>query len=396
MQSSNTSKQKASKGTVQIKVSNGRLQLVFSWQGQRFYLSLGLPDTTINRKAAEAKARQIELDFVSGNFDSTLEKYKPQSVLKTQQPDITPKVTPKLKDLWEAYTQYKASSLKPTTQLYHESFTRLFARLGDIPLLDALKVKAALEKVTTLHQTKRALMQLNAACRWGVKHKLIEQNPYEGMANEMPRYRYQLEPNPNSFTEDEREQIIQAFKAHKGNWNGRGVTGIGYEHYAPFVEFLFLTGCRPSEAIGLQWKNISEDSGFVFFEGSITTSGNGKPIRVKGSKNNKNRRFPCSQKLRSLLQSIRPENPDPEALVFPSPKGKAINYNNFCNNAWNRIVDPIKPDTTPYSCRDTFITIQILKLIPETVIAEWCDTSVEMIQKHYADFLKLLSLRPVD
>ena len=36
---------------------------VCSWQGQRYYLSLGVPDTAINRKAAEQKARQIELDF---------------------------------------------------------------------------------------------------------------------------------------------------------------------------------------------------------------------------------------------------------------------------------------------------------------------------------------------
>jgi hypothetical protein len=28
--------------------------------------------------------------------------------------------------------------------------------------------------------------------------------------------------------------------------------------------------------------------------------------------------------------------------------------------------------------------------------AQWCDTSVEMIQKHYVDHLKLMSLRPVD
>jgi inosine/xanthosine triphosphate pyrophosphatase family protein len=83
-------------------------------------------------------------------------------------------------------------------------------------------------------------------------------------------------------------------------------------------------------------------------------------------------------------------------LVFPSAKGKPINYNNFCNNAWNKLVDPIKPDTTPYSCRDTFITTQILKGVPESVIARWCDTSVEMIQQHYADFLKMLSLRPID
>lgn len=393
---SKTSTGKNPKGTVTVITSNSRLQLRFRYLGSRKYISLGLPNTSVNRKAAQRTASQIELDIASGNFDPTLAKYKPQSVAKTTELKITPKATPKPIELWEAYTQYKASSLKETTKGYHISFLKLLQKIGDVSVLDALAVKAALEKVTTTHQTKRTLMQLNAACCWGVKHGLIDSNPYQGMANEMPKYRYQLEPKPNAFTEEERDLVIDAFKNHRGNWNGRGYTGISYTHYASFVEFLFLAGCRPSEAVGLQWKHLSSDNSSIRFEGSVTTSGNGTPIRVEGSKNNKKRRFPCSKRLQKLLLSIRPASPNPEDLVFPSPKGKFIIYNNFCNNAWKRVVTSIKPETTPYSCRDTFITTQIIKGIPESVIAEWCDTSVDMIQKYYADFLKMLSLRPID
>ena len=78
---SQNSQRKASKGSVQIKSSNGRLQLVFSFAGKRHYLSLGFPDTKTHRKVAEARARQIELDIASGNFDPTLTKYKPEAVL---------------------------------------------------------------------------------------------------------------------------------------------------------------------------------------------------------------------------------------------------------------------------------------------------------------------------
>ncbi len=212
----------------------------------------------------------------------------------------------------------------------------------------------------------------------------------------MPKFRYQLEPQPNAFTEDERDRIITAFKTHEGNWNGKTYTGFSYAHYAPLVEFWFLTGCRPSEAIGLQWKHVSEDCQFIYFREAVTKAGTGRLTRVKGSKNNRIRTFPCSARLRVLLFSVRPKVVAAEAPVFPSPEGRLIRYDNFCKRAWEKIVDPIKPNTTPYSCRDTFITTQILKGIPETAIAEWCDTSVTMIQKHYADFLKLLSLRPID
>jgi hypothetical protein len=78
-------------------------------------------------------------------------KYKLKSVLKTVELDITPKVTSKIADLWAAYIHYKASGVKETTQLYHESFRRLFERLGDVQLPDAWAVKAALERITTVH-----------------------------------------------------------------------------------------------------------------------------------------------------------------------------------------------------------------------------------------------------
>ncbi len=55
------------KGTVNVEVFNSRLRLAWSWQGKRFWLYVGLPDTTANRKVAEIKARTIELDIASNN-----------------------------------------------------------------------------------------------------------------------------------------------------------------------------------------------------------------------------------------------------------------------------------------------------------------------------------------
>lgn len=90
---------RASKGSVQVIVSNGWLQLRFRFGGKRHYLSVGLPDDEMNRKLAESKAQKIELDIISGNFDETLAKYKPQSALSTATPDITPKLAITLSEL---------------------------------------------------------------------------------------------------------------------------------------------------------------------------------------------------------------------------------------------------------------------------------------------------------
>ena len=93
-----------------------------------------------------------------------------------------------------------------------------------------------------------------------------------------------------------------------------------------------------------------------------------------------------NQELRGFLDSIKPEQYNPTDLVFPSPDGKPINYGNFSQRAWDSVVDPIsKRNTTPYSCRDTFITEQVNKGVPPALVAKWCDTSVGMIERHYYD-----------
>ncbi|MEG4281373.1 DUF3596 domain-containing protein [Microcoleus sp. MON1_C1] len=88
------------KGSVNIEVFKDRLRLAWSWQGKRFWLYIGLPDTMVNRKAASMKASQIELDIASGNFDPSLVKYKPQ-----KQESIS------VSELFDQFVEYKRRSI---------------------------------------------------------------------------------------------------------------------------------------------------------------------------------------------------------------------------------------------------------------------------------------------
>jgi integrase len=220
------------------------------------------------------------------------------------------------------------------------------------------------------------------------------------MAQELPKHKWEQDPEPNAFMKEEKEAIIQAFKTHQGNWNNKGKTGFKYSHYAPLVQFWFLTGCRPSEGIGLTWGQINDDCTQIVFNQALVQLAGGKIVKSEGSKNHrykKSRKFLCTETLQFLLFSIKPNNPSPDSLVFPSPKGKAINYANFCKRGWNKLVDPIvKRNTTPYSCRDTFMSEQIGKGIAPEIIARWCDSSADTIRKHYLDDKILEHLRPIE
>jgi integrase len=386
--------EKQAKGSVAVESFRDRLRLRLPRQlfgGKQKYLSVGLPDTVLNRRVAESKAKLIESDIAMERFDPTLRRYQAESYQSKPEIDEDESISDlSIPALWQQYFEHKRSTLKPKTIEKYDNFSRLFEKLDDWPLGNAIAVKRNLEQITTISRTKDGLMYLSAACQWGMKHNLVSANPFEGMSGEMPKHQYMVDPQPNAFTEAEREQIIQKFQNDQRR-------GMSYRPYAGFVEFLFLIGCRPSEAIGLRWKHVSEDCSSVAFEGSIVQVKN-KRVASKGSKNNRTRTIAVSLRLQKLLERIRSAQVNPEDLVFPSPDDPAvpINYRNFSRRAWQAIVDPIKPDTTPYCCRDTFITIQLLKGVSSAVIAQWCDTSTHMIDRNYADKLKLTQLQSED
>ncbi|MBD2256902.1 site-specific integrase [Pseudanabaena sp. FACHB-2040] len=385
---SDTPQQKASKGSVQVINSNGRLQLRFRYGEKRHYLSLGLPDTKINRKAAKAKARQIELDIVSGNFDATLAKYKPQTALSTALPDITPKVTPEplLVDLWEKFIEFKRPQCSENTMKYtYGVYTGYIKKLPSHELSDAARIRDYILKTIPLNSAKRFITRLSACCDLAVKAGSIAQNPFLGMATEIksPKAsRGEGFSDISPFSIEERDAILKAietdqFCPHK--------SAFKHSRYAPLITFLFSTGCRPSEAVALQWKHVAEDCSQVVFEQALIGTDSGRKVR-KGLKTQERRRFPCNEKLRNLLRSIKPENVNGEDLVFPSPEGKPIDFNNFRNRTWKAVLKGLGIEYRKvYQTRHTFIThaLETGKLDAKDV-ARLVGNSPEVIYQHYA------------
>jgi len=168
------SKRCHSKGTVAIIVSNDRLQLRFNYGGKRHYLSLGLSDTQVNRRVAEAKAKLIESDIVYERLDETLNKYKPQINTKTETPP-TPVLTPPppLTDLWGKYTQHRSSKVEKSTLV--RDYGKIAKRLKCIPknIEGAAATKAWLLEKYSSETARRTLVQLNACFKWALKEGLV-------------------------------------------------------------------------------------------------------------------------------------------------------------------------------------------------------------------------------
>ncbi|NEP19690.1 MAG: DUF3596 domain-containing protein, partial [Leptolyngbya sp. SIO4C1] len=238
---------KAAKGSVQVTNSHGRLQLRFRHAGKRRYISIGLPDTPTNRIVAEQRARQIQLDIISDNFDETLAKYKPESA-KRAKPEPAKPAPPSLSALWENYCEVKRPIVAPGT--WRNGYQVNTSHLERCPygsLAEAQKIFDWAVGNLKPDPARRFIQALGACCKWAVRSHLIDHNPFAGMTSDIKVLKQAAEDNDiDPFTRPERQAIIDAFSDSKY-----------YQFYTPLVKFLFYTGCRPSEAAGFQWQQVT-------------------------------------------------------------------------------------------------------------------------------------------
>jgi integrase len=363
---------KASKGTVQVIASHDRLQLRFRYGGERHYFSVGLPDTPTGRMVAQQRASQIQLDILSGNFDTTLAKYKTAPT----EPEKAKPTAPSLPELWEKFCEVKEPVVAPGT--WRNGYCVNTSHLGRCPhkqLKDAHKVFDWAMTHLNPDPAKRFIQALSSCCRWAKRNDLIDQNPFEGLSGDIKIPKTSEDKTDiDPFTRAERQAIISGFENNRY-----------YAYYSPVVRFLFCTGCRPSEAAGLQWKHITTDD--IIFDQAVVDSVRGRVLK-DGLKTQLKRKFPINKQLRQLLTAHQPSQARRSDLVFPSPEGQFMNFHNFRNRGWSAVLEELGIRyRKPYQARHTFITHCLEEGISVSQVAKWVGNSPEIIMKHYAGTL---------
>lgn len=349
------------KGAVSIEALPDRgLRLRWSYAGKRFVLSTGLPDSKVNRQAAKHKATQIELDIASGNFDPTLVKYKPESEVKLK-PDTL--------KLWLRFTEHKAHSvLARTIEGTYQPIAVKLSTYGK-PIYtpqDAQKFSTWLTPQISENWARRMLVLLNACYSWAIEQDLATINPFKGLAKTI---RVPTPPRPQPFSTEEIGAIQTAFD-----------TDLAHRPYANFVRFLFATGCRTGEAVGLRWGHLSPDCKTVTICESLSGG-----VRKKTTKTGRSRIVSLTDSLASMLRGMRPAKPDPEALVLTSAKGKAIDTSNFRNCHWVPVLKRLEIDyRKPYTTRSSLISHALDLGMNPVAVAQLTGHSVETLYSHYA------------
>ncbi len=232
------------KGTVAIENNRDRLRLRWSFDGEHYCL-VGIPHNKINLKVAQKIASQIELDILGGYFDTTLDKYRTNSVpIKSYKSGVVRLSDNRLLPLWNDWV----NSLNLSERTRNGHYRAILRHIEkNNPLLDDVSWFQQLDYSPRIFNDY--LRYLNNCMRWAIGKGIVKYNPYLDIK------RRKVVKNPiQPFNTEESIAIIDAFR---NNIFCPKSSAYLHSHYADYVEFLFLTGCRPSEAIGLQRQHIN-------------------------------------------------------------------------------------------------------------------------------------------
>jgi integrase len=323
-----TRRQRRKKGRAHVTdLENGSQRVDVTYRGQRYrkvFTNAQAMAHTIN--ASIARGEDISHYFLAANLAA-----------KTKE------------ELFQDFIEFKRRlGVKEST--IKSSYLPVLSILSECPwLLDKPQwVRNWVINTKGPEMARTTLRLIGACCNWAGLD-----NPYSGYCKLIPRN----EPKPTA---------IEGWDAAISGYEGR---------YSDLFRFLFLTGCRPSEALGLRYMDVNLSANSITFCGQWDGH-----QWTEGLKTQESRDFPLYAPLTQLVANLaaKPGIGDTDRL-FP-----------FNLPAVRKAFKRVFPDHDLKDTRKTFVTEQVIKGVSPDVIAQWCGNSAATIRKHYLDKIKLV------
>lgn len=185
----------------------------------------------------------------------------------------------------------------------------------------------------------RKITALKSAINWGVKHGLLESNPFKGLETLSER---DSEAKVRYLSNEEHERLLAALDAreermrlerdHYNLWREQrgkeplvGLRNVAFaDHLKPMVVLSLNTGIRRNELFSLEWHDIS-------FPHEMLT------VRASNSKTDKTRHIPLNEAALETLRLWKTQSKTKgSSLVFVSPKTGRRFHN--CNSSWEEVL----------------------------------------------------------
>jgi integrase len=330
---------KNSKGTVSIVNADGRIRLRWRYQCKRYSINIAYYNKE-NLTKAKQIAYFIERDLLSGSFDYTLIKYKNPSTISVED---------SLVNLYEKWlTTYKNKNC--SRDKHYHSVRNMLIRWGNIQPIQIVD-KLNHENLGA-HTYNRRLRMLSEFVDFLVLTGMVQSNLLKAV-----HQRKAVKPASTSrkpFTEDEIKRILQAFREDTFSPH---ILKYRHSHYYPFVYFIFKTGVRNAEAVGLRVESINPGTKHIVIKEVLarTVKGTNAAARIrKETKNGKQRLLPLTEDLEEILLPLVLGRKTDD-LVFTSPAGKAIDDRMFQRRVFSKVLKGLNIEHRHlYACRHTF------------------------------------------
>ena len=247
-------------GRIQVDIKGKSYRLRFTYpEGNRHEFSIARVSDEGWVTAIKA-AQMINRDIDLGDFDETYARYSPKHARKIAIAKQEKTKEYNLKELWEIYKESNKNRVAKTTQKSNWTQFDRFLEKVDSKLLQLNQAKFFIDKLSSHYATSTLATNfrtcLHPSINQAIKQGLIENNPYSKI--ELPKIPKKA---IECFEPDEIKTIIEAF--YQDTYVPKS-SRYKHSYYAPMVEFLALTGCRPEECYPLTWDDIKQKKDKVF------------------------------------------------------------------------------------------------------------------------------------
>lgn len=370
-------RQRAPKGSVSVKRRGEYLQIRWSVSGREFSLSAGL-NTPLNSYNARELAAQIERDIAIGQFDPTLEKYKP----KPLEPEP---VKLSVVEMFEQFTEHRRAE-GTSDQAISSRYKPLLANMKRFG--QPIDSEASARKFVDLLRSRQSarianqnLSLLRGFAVWAVDLGLMPENPFKSI--KPLKQSKTVSPTRRPFTRQEITILLATAKTHPR-----------FYQWHDFCMVLLYLGLRPSEAIGLRWQDVDIDRAEITISSSLARDGDGRSrgtARVRrGTKTGSIRVLPLAESLQVMLRGRAAATAGkPGDLIFTSPKGKPIDDHNFSQREWKALCKAAGvPHRVPYACRHTVLSHGIEQgMTPQQAAYIAGHSSARMVNETYGHMI---------
>jgi integrase len=357
---------------------HGYLAFRLYWDGHKFWEGTRLKDTPKNRQRMEARAVLISEEMERGTFEYL--NWFPEGN-NAQQFRPKPTAPQTIGEYYRVWIERKKPPFvrKGLARDYRDQF-RLYilpqfehVRLDELTpaLLDAFRSHLVDEKELSLKSVRNVIdasfrAMFRDARTVDYFPELQGKDPFAAL--HWPRLRT---GRPDPFTEEERDAVLDYCQEKTS-------------HYYPFVYTLFYTGMRPSEVLALRWGDVDfsrrevmiNKSRYLDDEAGTKTAASERNIRVLHD-------------LLEVLATIKPLHVTEETHVFLNQDGQPINFHTWRAKFWYRVLRAKKiRERRPYTMRHTFISLGLTVGVNPKWLADYCGTSLAMIEKHYGKYIR--------